>query len=47
MTIRQLLYRLASFLGDVNAIQRGKIGKRIVRKAAYREFGKAINKLLK
>ena len=31
---RGLLYWLAKILGDINAIQRGKIGKRIIRRGA-------------
>lgn len=45
--IRNLLYRLASLLGDVNAIQKGKIGKRIVRKVATRTTMGWLNRLLK
>lgn len=44
---RRLLYQLASLLGDLNAIQRGTIGKRIVRKAAQKQSNKLLNKLFK
>jgi hypothetical protein len=47
MTFRQFLYRLASFLGDVNAVKRGKVAQRIVRKSAYKSVGRAINRLIK
>lgn len=45
--IRNLLYRLASLLGDFNALQRGTLPKRLIRKAAFRQSSKIINKFLK
>lgn len=45
--IRRALYVLARLLGDINAVKRGTIGKRIVRRAAGRATGKALRKLLK
>jgi hypothetical protein len=45
--IRRLLYALASILGDINAIKRGKAGKRLLRKVAYRKSGSIVNKLFK
>lgn len=45
--LRSLLFKLQSFLGDVNAIQRGAIGKRLVRKYAMRSVNGALRKLLK
>jgi hypothetical protein len=39
--IRGVLYFIAKILGDVNAVQKGKIGRRIGRRVA----GKAIRKL--
>lgn len=49
VSIRSLLYALARLLGDVNAVTRGPaaIGKRIVRKAAYRAGARGIEKLLR
>jgi hypothetical protein len=44
MKFRSLLYRVASLLGDANAVQKNKIGQRIVRKAVQRTTGKIINK---
>ncbi|OJT60780.1 hypothetical protein BFP49_18315 [Bacillus licheniformis] len=41
--IRSFLYKSAKILGDVNAIKKGTIGKRIARRAV----GKATNKLLR
>jgi len=42
MSLRALLYRLASLLGDLNAVKKGPqaIAKRIVRKAVYRRLPK-------
>jgi hypothetical protein len=44
MSLRSLLYKAASLLGDANAVQKNKIGQRIVRKAAYRTTNKLLNK---
>jgi hypothetical protein len=33
---RSLLYSLARFLGDVNAIKRGRVGRRLANKAVGR-----------
>lgn len=45
--LRSWLYWAARLLGDVNAIQRGPeaIARRLVRKAAGRQFGKLLRKL--
>ena len=34
--LRKLLYQLARLLGDINAVQKGKIGSRLVNKALGR-----------
>jgi hypothetical protein len=49
MNLRSLLYAAARKLGDYNAIKHGPVavGKRIVRKAAYKGFSKTLGKLLK
>jgi hypothetical protein len=44
---RKFLYSLAKFLGDVNAIQKGTIGKRIGRRIAGKMTGKLLRKLFK
>jgi hypothetical protein len=36
MTTRSLAYAFARFLGDVRAVQRGRIGRRLVNKALGR-----------
>jgi hypothetical protein len=46
-SFRSFLYALARFLGDVNAIQKGKIGKRIARKMVGKQTQKLLNKLFK
>lgn len=44
---RSFLYTLAKFLGDLNAIRRGKIGKRIARRMAGKATGKGLGKLFR
>ena len=45
--MRSLLYFLAKLMGDVNAVQKGKVGRRIGRRAAGRVAGKGMGKLFK
>ena len=44
---RGFLYWLARLLGDVNAVQKGKVGRRVARRAAGKATGKALGKLFK
>jgi len=44
---RGFLYLLARILGDINAIMKGKSGKRIIRRQAGKIAGKGMRKLLK
>lgn len=44
---RAALYRLASLLGDVNAIRRGKIVQRVGRKVATRATMQALGGLFR
>lgn len=44
---RSFLYTLAKILGDINAVNRGKVGKRIARRVAGKQAQKALNKLFK
>jgi hypothetical protein len=44
---RGFLYALAKFLGDVNAVKKGTIGKRIARRAAGKITGRALGRLFK
>lgn len=47
MSVRSLLYWLARLLGDVNAVRRGRIGQRIVRRVAGKAAGRAMRKTLR
>lgn len=47
MNIRSLLYLVARLLGDVNAVRRGRIGQRIVRRLAGKATGRAMRKMLR
>jgi len=42
-----LLYGLARILGDVNAVQKGTVDKRIARRAVGRAAGRVMGKLFK
>lgn len=44
---RSILYGLAKFLGDVNAVKRGKVGKRIARRVAGKATGRGLGKFFK
>ncbi len=44
---RGFLYWLARLLGDVNAIKRGSVGKRIARRAAGKLTGRGLWRLFK
>jgi hypothetical protein len=44
---RSLLYQLARLLGDVNAVQKHKVGKRIARRAAGRMTGRALGRMFR
>lgn len=44
---RGFLYSLAKFLGDAEAVSKGKAGKRIARRAAGKMTGKALRNLFK
>lgn len=48
-SLRSGLYTLARLMGDANAISRGPaaIGKRIIRKAAYKSLGRLLNRFLR
>lgn len=45
--LRGLLYTLAKFLGDIQAVKKGKVGKRIARRAAGKAAGKGFRGLFK
>lgn len=44
---RSALYKTARILGDVNAVKRGTVGKRILRRATGRAAGRGMGKLFK
>ncbi len=45
--MRGFLYRLARILGDVNAVKKGRVGRRVARRAAGRTTGRLLRKLFK
>lgn len=45
--VRSLLYRLARLLGDVNAVEKGRVGPRIERRIVGRMFGRILGKLFR
>jgi len=45
--MRGLLYQIAKLLGDVNAVRKGKVAKRIVRRAAGKATGRGLRRLFK
>jgi len=44
---RGWLYFLAKLLGDINAVKKSKVGKRIVHRTAGKATGKGLRKLFK
>lgn len=44
---RGFLYTLGKILGDINAVNKGTVGKRIGRRIVGRAAGKGIGKLFK
>ncbi len=44
---RGLLYGLARLLGDVNAVRKGTVGKRLVRRTAGKTTGRLLGRLFK
>lgn len=47
MGTRSSLYRIARAMGDINAVQKGHIGKRIIRKTTYRSVNKTLGRFLR
>jgi len=45
--MRSFLYFLAKLLGDMNAITKGKIGKRVTRRLAGKITNRGMNRLFK
>ena len=44
---RGFLYALARFLGDVNAVKKGKVGRRVARRIAGKATGRGLGRLFK
>lgn len=47
MNVRSALYRTARVLGDVQAVRRHRIGRRIVRRAVGRLAGRTLGTLFR
>jgi len=47
MGLRSALYRIAKLMGDVNAVKKGKVGKRVARRAAGKATSRTLRKLIK
>ncbi|HEY83293.1 MAG TPA: hypothetical protein G4O01_08435 [Dehalococcoidia bacterium] len=47
MGLRSSLYKIARIMGDVNAIQKGKVGKRVARRVCGKVTGRTLQKLIK
>lgn len=45
--MRGLLYKSARILGDINAVKKGKVGRRVARRAAGKATGRALGKLFR
>lgn len=45
--MRNLLYKLARLMGDVNAVKKNKVGRRVGRRAAGKATGRGLGKLFK
>ncbi len=44
---RSFLYWLARLMGDVNAVKRGRVGRRIGRRVAGRATGRGLGRLFR
>lgn len=47
MGLRSALYAIARLMGDVNAVKKGKVGKRVARRVAGKATGRGLGKLFK
>lgn len=45
--MRSFLYLLARLLGDINAVKKGRVGRRIGRRIAGKYTGRGLGKLFK
>ena len=44
---RGFLYKIARIMGDVNSVKKGKVGKRVARRAVGKVTGRGLGKLFK
>lgn len=44
---RGFLYALARFLGDVNAVKKGRVGRRVARRIAGKATGRGLGRLFR
>lgn len=44
MGLKNFLYTMLKISNDINAIQKGKVGKRLARRAVGKATGRAMNK---
>lgn len=47
MSLRGFLYWLARLLGDVNAVRKGRVGRRVARRAAGKATGRGFGRFFK
>ncbi|SDL91351.1 hypothetical protein [Sediminibacillus halophilus] len=47
MGLKSNIYKILRIWNDIDAVRKGRVGKRISRRAAGKSAGKAIRKLLK
>ncbi len=47
MAFRSFLYKLARLLGDVNAVKKGQVGRRVARRTTGRGLGRLLGKLFR
>ena len=47
MSIRGLLYTVAKLMGDVNAVKKGTVGKRVARRTVGKATGRTMRKLFR
>jgi len=46
-SVRSSLYLLARLMGDINAVKKGRVGRRIGRRIAGRVTGRALGRLFR
>ena len=44
---RGFLYALARFLGDLNAVKKGRVGRRVARRLAGKATGRGLGRLFR